>query len=856
MRKIRRTVDGVARRGRVAATMLVGLAGLACAGGSAFGQTTLTWNNGAGGNWSLATNWTPNGVPNNSGPNTFNAVISLAGGYTVNLDIDATIQNFTHNATGAILSLNNTSDLIVNQNMTLGAEFYGRRELGGTGTLRVNGNVTFNNGARLRRTTSALVFGNFTFANSTTDEICDTGIDHRGQFMDWNGTGNVEMGRAASITLSSATTMRINAAATFGYNGLGATGTILNNGAIQKLSSGLSFFDRVTVVNAAGASVRASAGILRFNQLQNFNAGSLSGGRYRVESGGEIQLVDLASVTRQIATNSATVELIGSTSRFDSIDSVATNAATGTLTFGDGRNFTTTGNFTNTGTLNIGQTGDASTSTFTVASGSTLTNYNAGTRTLTGGTYNLVGGRLAFDGASIRRVAADVTLDGSTASIQTEVGADAFDGTLAVDTTGRLAVRNKSLTTAGNLTVDGRLVVGAGGTVQTGAGSAITNISGGTLSGGTFEIAGTLRGGVGQTITTVAADVTFDGNAAAIRTAANTDALATWDTIAATGAFTLKGSSSYTTQALTDFTVASTGRLSVEAGSTFSVRSGSDLTNFSGGSFSSGIFDIKGILRAQNAAITRIENNITLEGGGAQITDLAGNDAFTTLDTITGTGSLNVASKTLVVGGNLTIDGRLRVRTTPGPRAVGEVVVNGNLEQVGLTDLEEGILSVGGNYIMDGIVAGGGQINANMIVGGHFEDDRASSLVIQGNTQLGEGASIRVDLIDALLGPGLGYDQFIFRGLTDFGDGNTITLAVNDATFAGTPGQLFQDVIVFEGPIDGFFSAFDLVVEGQGITLQSIFDGDSISLLVVPAPGGLAVLLAAGVACGRRRRRA
>jgi hypothetical protein len=181
-------------------------------------------------------------------------------------------------------------------------------------------------------------------------------------------------------------------------------------------------------------------------------------------------------------------------------------------------------------------------------------------------------------------------------------------------------------------------------------------------------------------------------------------------------------------------------------------------------------------------------------------------------------------------------------------------VVNGNLEQVGLADLEEGILSVGGNYIMDGIVAGGGVINANMDIGGSFQDDRVSTLLVQGNTEFGEGASIRVDLVDALLGHGIGYDQFIFRGPTSFGDGNVITLAVNDATFGGQPGQLFQDVIVFDGPLDGFFTAFDLVVEGQGLTLQALFDGDSVSLLVVPTPGGLAVLVMGGIACGRRRR--
>ena len=52
------------------------LAGTAC---NALAQTTLTWNNGAGGNWFTSGNWTPAGVPNNSGP-TFNAVVEFTGG--------------------------------------------------------------------------------------------------------------------------------------------------------------------------------------------------------------------------------------------------------------------------------------------------------------------------------------------------------------------------------------------------------------------------------------------------------------------------------------------------------------------------------------------------------------------------------------------------------------------------------------------------------------------------------------------------------------------------------------------------------------------------------------------------------
>ena len=87
--------------------LLLALAALAGTAAPAVAQTTLTWNTAADGNWSNPLNWTPNGVPNNAGPNTFNAVIGLAGLYTVTLDIDATIQNYTQSGVGAILNLGN-----------------------------------------------------------------------------------------------------------------------------------------------------------------------------------------------------------------------------------------------------------------------------------------------------------------------------------------------------------------------------------------------------------------------------------------------------------------------------------------------------------------------------------------------------------------------------------------------------------------------------------------------------------------------------------------------------------------------------------------------------------------------------
>jgi hypothetical protein len=826
------------------------LAGTAC---TSLAQTTLTWTNGAGGNWNNASNWSPSGIPNNSFPNTFNAVINIAGAYTVNLDINATIENFTHNpGGGAIFSLNNTNSLVVNQNMTLGSEFYGRRELGGTGTLTVFGNTTFNNGARLRRTTGATFWGNVTFANSTTDEICDTGVDHRGAFMDWNGSGNIVMGRAASITLSSASTMRINSAATFGYNGLGATGTIFNNGVIHKLSGGTSFFNRVTINNSGGGLIRVSSGILKVNQLSNLNSGNLVGGRFRSEDAGELQIVDLGDVAVEITENNATVELVGTNSRFDGINSLAVNGSEGSLTVSDGRSFTTLGDFTNAGTLTIGAEDDAGSSSFTVASGSSLTNYNAGTQTLAGGTFNLFDSSFTFDGASIRRIESNLALDGGSATILSSSGTTAFDGALTVGTAGSLGVSNRTFTTAGDLTVDGTLTVGVSGVVEVQAGSTITNIQAGTLTGGTFDLSGELRAGAGQTINVIDSDVTFNTSSAKILTDVGDDALADWSMIGGSGSFTLTGNTTYTTLSTADFSVLGAGRLAVEDGSEFVVRAGSELTNFSGGVFSGGTFDIKGTLRFQNAAVTRIENNITLDGDNAQIVDLAGNDAFAPLNTIANTGTLNVRNKLFTVGGGLTLDGALKIGTGTGPRTVGEVVVSGDLDQTGTVELDNGILTVLGQYNNFGLIRGSGLINADLQHRGGFSDGEAGTLSIQGSLTVAAGSSFTLDLINATqLG---GYDQFTLFGTATFEDGAAGAIIINDATFAGTLGQVFTDVFTFNGPISGTFAQFDLAIESQDLFLQPIFTQNTISFVVVPAPGTFGLLALAGLAAGRRRR--
>src|SRR5271154_3982173 len=52
-------------------------------------EAQISWTNGAGGNWNSAANWSPNQIPLAAD----NVSISLAGSYTVTLDVAATVES-------------------------------------------------------------------------------------------------------------------------------------------------------------------------------------------------------------------------------------------------------------------------------------------------------------------------------------------------------------------------------------------------------------------------------------------------------------------------------------------------------------------------------------------------------------------------------------------------------------------------------------------------------------------------------------------------------------------------------------------------------------------------------------------
>lgn len=156
------------------------------------------------------------------------------------------------------------------------------------------------------------------------------------------------------------------------------------------------------------------------------------------------------------------------------------------------RHFVTPGDFTNDGTLNIGQLHLADSSgpvSFTVAG--SLTNFDAATNTLQGGTYRLASelneSVLRFPGANIVNNGANISFQGSLCRIVDQFGNDALRH-FAHNLAGGEFRTNQGFTTEGDFTNEGTVYSSGGKTFKvTGR---LTNFAPETqtLTGGTYAV--------------------------------------------------------------------------------------------------------------------------------------------------------------------------------------------------------------------------------------------------------------------------------------------------------------------------------------------------------------------------------
>jgi len=169
------------------------------------------------------------------------------------------------------------------------------------------------------------------------------------------------------------------------YNGGDAGTTALFDNRGTFIKSGGAGTTNIGSIFSNSGTLSATVGTLSINgSLSNFSGSTLTGGNYEVFGPSTLQFAGA-----NVVTNAATILLDGAGSNFlnsstatSALANFATNAAAGSFTIRNGRNFTTLGNFGNSGIVNVG-----SGSTFTTAGAGAFTNQPSGTLQMAGGSF-------------------------------------------------------------------------------------------------------------------------------------------------------------------------------------------------------------------------------------------------------------------------------------------------------------------------------------------------------------------------------------------------------------------------------------------------------------------------------------
>ncbi|MFO0874239.1 MAG: hypothetical protein U0575_09745 [Phycisphaerales bacterium] len=438
---------------------------------------TSTWNGGPSGNWNVAGNWSPSGVPNNGGGNTYDVVIDGNVG------------------TASAVSLTNLSPAVATIT------------IGGNDSLSVGNNlVFFLTGGSLSN--AGLLTLNST-GNTTDFRIdLDTTFSGAGTFRGSNTQANRFYGASNAVRLTNATGHTIAGSMTLGVNQLRLT----NAGVVDTDVSGGILLDLTD-----GAGLNFNSGTLRASNgakltLQNFTLDN-TGGTIEAAAG---SFVDLTGMS-----------ITGGTIRDadGAGPGVVRNTNSLTLT-----NVTLDGPFAQPNNTLVDLNGAIQMpSTYTVGSTGNTTDlrFNTSPFTLMGGgellCTNTQANRIfGINNGVTLVVPADFWLHGSMQlgvnqmrlDNQSSIDADSSQG-ITVDLTdgaginfnsGTLRASNGAKLTLQNFTLDN-----TGGTIEAAAGSFV-DLTGMSISGGTIRDAdGTGPGVVRNTNTLTLTNVTLDG---------------------------------------------------------------------------------------------------------------------------------------------------------------------------------------------------------------------------------------------------------------------------------------------------------------------------------------------------------
>ena len=410
-----------------------------------------------------------------------------------------------------------------------------------------------------------------------------------------------------------------------GLTSITATGS-LTLGADEGISDAGAFS------NTGSLTLLPGVVVFSVGSLTQISGGSLTAGTYVLDSN-----LSLSGATQNITTNAANLTLGGGTiENANSTNALAGLASnTGSLTIAGASNgvSTTAASFSNTGTLTI-DAGDSFTTTKLTQITGTFP-----AQTLSGGTYVLSGNLNVTSGTvNITTNSANLTLAGGTIIAQDppmigpmNVLAGLASNTKSLTIAG---AGNNVSTTAASFSNTGTLTIDAGDSFTA---AKLTQISGSTLSGGTFVLVGNLDlTTAGISLTTNSSTLTLEGGTI------NSNGVNALGALASnTKSLTLADDTSLTTSATSNF--ANSGTVDVANGSTLTVGGTSHSYNQTAGTTT-----VDGTLSAGTTGSASVTGG-TILGAGTVKGNLSVGNASGTVATVN-VGNSGVAGLLSITG--------------------------------------------------------------------------------------------------------------------------------------------------------------------------------------------------------------
>jgi hypothetical protein len=273
---------------------------------------------------------------------------------------------------------------------------------------------------------------------------------------------------------------------------------------------------------------------------------------------------------------------------------------------------------------------------------------------------------------------------------------------LATNTGELILAGGTTFTTTGNFSNTGSLTVSKGSKFT--VSGTLAQISGTTLSGGTFVLGGNLVVGTGISLTTNAGNLTLEGGTIESGTKNALSGLAT-----NTGGLTIDAAITTTAANFSN-----TGTLTIDKGESFTAG---NLTQISSGSLTAGTYVLAGNLDLKTTGISITSNaaNLTLEGGTI---DSGTASALSALATNSGALTLASDAKLTTASGSFTNTGTVDVEK--GSTLTVGGTSNSYNQTAGTTTVDgtvAGVSGTGSANISGGTLLGAGTISGNVAAG-------------------------------------------------------------------------------------------------------------------------------------------